>query len=299
MTSPDPTFRRLPGWQDQSTWQFLLLLVVIGASAWLVSHMREVVNPSPVSETRKDKLVKADDEAKPEVEEVPKPRARPFIGFDESRKTLPDAARESFHEACAVLRRAITPGSTGLLEDCVRHPAVTMPRARTMPLSRAAMPSFPLSIGPGFGITGDLLLTTVRLLDGTERPAVLEKTAEGYKLDWESFNGWCETDFDGLQTHVGMKVHPRLMRVNCQPTSGRAPFSEEKGISLVITHPAEKEALNTFVSETVLQRTTAGAELKSSKGGPFTLYIQPDRDTIKHGWVRVDEVICSGWVTDR
>lgn len=296
MISPDFASQGLFSRRDPSFWQFLLLLVVIGASAWLVSHMREVMNPSPESETRKKSQVAG---AKTNDDEMPKPRARPFVGFDESKEGTPELARESFQKACMVLRRAINSSSTSLLSDSVRHPDLTMPRVRSLPGPRQVVPSLPLSIGPEFGIKGDLLLTTVRLVDGSDRPVVLEKTAEGYKLDWESFTGWCETDFDGLQTHVGMKVHPRLMRVRCQRTSARSPFADEKGISLVISHPAEKETLSTFVPDAVLQRSPAGEELRYSSGGPFVLLIEADRETIQHGWVRVEEVICSGWVTDR
>lgn len=293
---PDFPTRRLFGWRDQSFWQFLLLIIVIIVSMWLISHVREVVHPSPSRDAQKSKLR---DTTKPEAVALPKPRARPFVGFDDSNDTMPDAARDSFQDACRVLRRAITSGSSSLLGDCVRHPELTMPRVLMTPSSRQVVPSLPLSFGPKFGITGDLLLTTVRLVDGAERAVVLEKTMQGYKLDWESFTGWCETDFDGLQTHVGMKVHPRLMRVRCQPTSARAPFPNEKGLSLVISHPAEKQMLSTFVPDEVLDRSPVGTELKQSSGGPFVLLIQPDRETIKHGWVRVVEIICSGWVTDR
>jgi hypothetical protein len=299
MTSPDLSTHRLFGWRDKSTWQFLLLVAVIGFSAWMISHMREVVNPSPENETSKMMKTKVIEAEQEPSEALPKPRERPFLGYDESKKALPDSARESYQEACAVLRRAIGSNSSALLSDCVRHPSVTMIRVRSMSPSRQVVLALPLIIGPQFGITGDLLLTTIRLANGNDRAVVLEKTSEGYKLDWESFAGWCETDFDGLQTHVGMKVHPKLMRVRCQPTSARAPFPELKGISIVISHPAETETLSAFVPEEALQRSPAGAELKNSSDGPFTLLIKPDRDTIQHGWVKVEEVICSGWVTDR
>jgi hypothetical protein len=299
MTSPDLSNHGLFGWRGQSAWQFLLLLAVIGFSMWMVSHMRKVVNPSRESEKAKVVKTKEFEAEQSPHDELPKPRERPFMGYNESNNALPDAARESYQEACVVLRRAINSNSTSLLSDCVRHPSVTMMRVRSMSPSRQVVPALPLIIGPQFGITGDLLLTTIRLANGNDRAVVLEKTSEGYKLDWESFAGWCETDFDGLQTHVGMKVHPKLMRVRCQPTSARTPFPEQKGIAIVISHPAEAETLRAFVSEEALQRSPAGAELKNSSDGPFTLLIKPDRDTIQHGWVRVDEVICSGWVTDR
>lgn len=299
MNSPNLSSHRMFSWRDNSTWQLLLLLVVIGFSAWMISHMREAVNPSPESETSKMVKTKVIEAQQAPSEALPKPRVRPFLGYDESKNALPDSARESYQEACAVLRRAIGSNSPSLLLDCIRHPSTTKMRVRSLSPSRQVVPALPLIIGPQFGITGDLLLTTIRLANGNDRAVVLEKTAEGYKLDWESYTGWCETDFDGLQTHVGMKVHPKLMRVRCQPTSASAPFSEQKGISIVISHPAETETLNAFVPEEVLRRSPAGSEIKDSSGGPFTLLIKPDRDTIQHGWVMVEEIICSGWVTDR
>jgi hypothetical protein len=163
---------------------------------------------------------------------------------------------------------------------------------------RKIMPAKPLTIGPQFGITGDLLLTTMRLQDGTDRAVVLQNTPEGYKLDWEGFTGWCETDFASLQAQVGLKVHPSLMRVLCQPTIVGAPFAGEAGLSIVISHPAEKESLRAFVPHAVLNKSTAASDLRRSAGAPFTLRISPDRKTILHGWVHVDEVVCAGWTTD-
>jgi|GEM_PF-2238431 len=299
MTSPDLSPHSLFGWRDKSTWQFLLLLAVIGFSTWMISHMREVVNPSRESETGKIVKTKEIEAEQSPRDDLPKPRERPFTGYNVSNNSLPDSARESYQEACAVLRRAIGSNSPALLSDCIRHPSITMMRVRSLSPSRQVVLALPLIIGPQFGITGDLLLTTIRLANGNDRAVVLEKTSEGYKLDWESFIGWCETDFDGLQTHVGMKVHPKLMRVRCQPTSALAPFPELKGISIEISHPAEAKTLRAFASEEALRRSPAGAELKNSSDGPFTLLIKPDRDTIQHGWVRVEEIICSGWVTDR
>ena len=298
MTSPDLSTHSLFGWRYKSTWPFLLLLAVIGFSAWMINHMREVVNPSRESETGKIVKTKEIEAEQSPRDDLPKPRERPFTGYNKSNKALPDTARESYQEACAVLRRAISSNSSALLSDCVRHPSVTMIRVRSMSPSRQVVPALPLIIGPQFGITGDLLLTTIRLANGNDRAVVLERTSEGYKLDWESFTGWCETNFDGLQTQVGMKVHPSLMRVHCHPTSARAPFPELKGFTIEISHPAEAETLRAFVSEEALRRSPAGAELKNSSDGPFTLLIKPDRDTIQHGWVKVEEVICSGWVTD-
>ena len=160
------------------------------------------------------------------------------------------------------------------------------------------MPALPLTIGPQFGISGDLLLTTVRLQDGTDRAVVLQKNPEGYKLDWEGFAGWCEADFSALQAHAGPKVHPCLMRVLCQQASGAAPFAGEEGLCIVISHPAEKEPLKAFVPEAVLNKSTAASSLRLSAGAPFTLRISPDRKTILHGWVRVEEIVCAGWTTD-
>lgn len=299
MTSPDPSTHSLFGWRDQSTWQFLLLLVVIGFSAWMIFHMREVMNPSSESETGDIVRMKQIEAEQSPRDDLPKPKARPFTGYNESSNALPNMARESYQEACAILRRAISSNSPALLSDCIRHPTITMMRVRSLSPSRQVVPALPLIIGPQFGITGDLLLTTIRLANGKDRAVVLEKTSEGYKLDWESFIGWCETDFKGLQAHVGMKLHPKLMRVRCQSTTAPSPFADEKGTSLVISHPAETETLSAFVPEVALQRSPAGAELRHSSGGPFVLLIESNREAIEHGWVRIEEVICSGWITDR
>lgn len=285
--------------RDQSFWQLVLLLLVLGLGAWMVSHMREMVSQGPDKEDRinnQEQMVRAS--GTPDSG-LPRPRSKPFVAFDGSAETLPESSREAFREACAVLRRVVMAEPGAIPADCVRHPELTMKRIKSLPSGRWLIPVLPPVIGPQFGMTGDLLITTVHVSDGTERPVVLQKTAEGYKLDWEGFIGWCESDFATLRAHVGIKVHPRLMRVRCETTGDRPPFAGEKGLSLVMSHPAEKGGLSAFVPEAVLQQSAAAQELRSSTGGPFTLRIAADRETIRHGWVRVEEILCSGWTTDR
>jgi hypothetical protein len=299
MNAPDSSSRGLFGWRDPSTWQFLLLLFVLTVSTWLVSHMRELAGTSGGSKSMKEKPARSFDAMNQPAADLPKPRTNPVVVFNGSKQTMPEETRQLCDDASGVLRRAINCGSLLLLQDCVRHPALTIPRARAMPSSRQVIPSDPLSIGPEFGTLGDLVLTTVRLADGSDRPVVLQNTPDGFKLDWESFVGWCETDFDGLQAHADTKALPRLMRVRCQRTSARAPFLVEEGISLIISHPAEKQNLNAFVPELALRRSAASESLRRSSGDTFVLLIMPRRDTSPPGWVRVEEVVCSGWVTDR
>jgi hypothetical protein len=282
-------------WRDPSTRQLLLLIMVVGAGAWMVSYMREAAQLGP--EAAKGKLQSAQAAPLAGESELPRPRQHPFESFDSSRQTLPESVRESFNEACAVLSRAVSAESTVILADCVRHPHLTMPRVKSQPPDRKIEPAMPLTIGPQFCITGDLLLTTIRLQDGTDRAVVLQNTAEGCKLDWEGFTGWCEASFSEILAQPG----PRsvLLRVQCRPSSAKAPSADEKGLSFTLSHPAEKQTLSAFVPEGLLRASETGKALQAARDKPFTLRVTTDAALAAKGWVRVSEIVCAGWVTDK
>lgn len=209
---------------------------------------------------------------------------------------MPEAMRKEFDQASAVLRKALGGNSMAAMESCVRHPELTMPRVRASPATRGVLPAQPIEIGPKFGVSGDLLLTTLRLRDGTHRPVAMEKKKEGYLLDWESLTGWGESTFTELLTRPNSKVV--LMRVMCSPTSAKAPFEDAGGVSLVLSHPAEQTTLSAYVPAELLKAHAAGKSLTTSRNTPFTLRLLTEKASAEQGWVRVMQIICIGWVTD-
>lgn len=219
----------------------------------------------------------------------------PELASDEE-VLMPHEAGKAFADASAVLRRAVPFSTAESLGALVRHPDITLPRCRAWSPSRPMTPMVPLKIGPKFGIMEELMVTTLLMQDGSARPVVMEKTAQGYLLDWESLAGWGECSFkDVPKLPVGQRT---LLRVNVRSSSELPSFTHELGMSFILAHPEEDLTLTAHVTEPILNKSAAGQLLRVAEDAPFVLRIAVDEDCLKHGWVRVAEVVCSGWVTD-
>jgi hypothetical protein len=199
----------------------LLLAAVLAAAAWMIWHMWSIpLRTVPVQAVQAAAVVKNEPPTPvttaPQVSPSVPAKSKPKLPFDEKSVMMPPEVRQEFDLACAVLGRAFTSGSAMALEGCVRHPEVTMPRVRALPASRGVLPVIPLEIGPKFGVTGELLLTTLRLKDGSHRPVVMEKKNGSYLLDWESLTGWCEATHPPFRQN-GAAASP-MLPIKCKST---------------------------------------------------------------------------------
>lgn len=278
-----------------------MLLVVVSLAGWTFWRVQERVNAAAATRAQAfaaDKNTKVPTVAiqADKTAIAPSAKPKPALPFDEKSVMMPAEARQEYEQACEVLREAFASGSETALESCVRHPDLTMPRVRAQPASRRVLPAMPLEIGPKFGTSGVLLLTTLRLADGSHRAVAMEKKNGRYLLDWESLTGWCEASFTELLARPSGKTV--LLRAQCSPSSAKAPFGTEKGVALVLSHPAERLSLSAFAPEELLQSSAAGKALATARDTPFTLRVMADTEHAPEGWARVVEVICTGWVTD-
>lgn len=267
-------------------WQPLLLISVIllgSAMIWWMRSMRQMsVSPviaEPVPATLPPSVLKQE----------PKPLEAPAA-------MMPLEAREVFEKAVALLRRVLLSPSIFDWEQSVRHPQITMPRLRADEGRWRVLPCQPLQVGPKFGLTDSLLVTTVRLKDGTHRPVAIEKKGDQLLLDWESFTGWGEKLLEDISTADSKALY--LVRVKVQAAVATPPFPNNTGLSFVLSHPAGRRVVNAHVSEDVLACSPASQTLAKSREGLFTLRVRPQAGSSQHGWVIVEEVVCSGWITD-
>lgn len=231
----------------------------------------------------------------PEADPLPEPVRVPFREYDSSQGVIPASARAEFDRGLITLRQALSYGGDGL-ELFVRHPDITKQRIRAFDVDRHPVLATPWQIGPKFGLTERLLLTTIHLADGTNRHIVLERTPNGHLLDWESFAGWCELKFEDINQLPSRS--PALMRVNVQPSNTRPPFTLETGASFTLSHPMEKFTLSAHATDAVLKASKVAERLRKAVPGPFTVRISADATSLRGGWVRITEVVCAGWVTD-
>jgi len=155
-----------------------------------------------------------------------------------------DKVREEFEKAATVLRQYFQSPSDDALAALLRHPDQSMPRHRTWSQKSRIVPAVPLRIGPQFGTAGSLLVTPVKMADGSSRLAALEKTEAGYLLDWESFSAWGESRFADLPQVSAEK--PALLRVTVKPSTAVAPVAG--ALSFTLTHPDERSTLAAYAT---------------------------------------------------
>ncbi len=204
--------------------------------------------------------------------------------------------RGEFEKAATVLRQYFQSPVDEELRKLLRHSDETMPRHREWALTRRIVPANPLQIGPQFGVSGSLLVTGVKLADGSLRIAALENTDQGYRLDWESFSAWGESRFTDLA-----RLEPgatALMRVTLKPSSATPPATAQGGTSFTISHTDERSTLAAYATAEVLESTPAARRLSKAGGGMFTVRLAVDAEDVKHGLARIHEVIATGWLLD-
>jgi hypothetical protein len=205
-----------------------------------------------------------------------------------------DKVREEFEKAATVLRQYFQSPSDEALAALLRHPDQSMPRHRLWAQKNRIVPAVPLRIGPQFGTAGSLLVTPVKMVDGSSRLAALEKTQVGYRLDWESFSAWGESRFADLPQLSAEK--PALLRVTVKPSTATAPVSG--ALSFTLTHPDERSTLAAYATPDSLSVSPAARKLRDAGGGMFTLLLTMSATDTKNGWANIHSVVCTGWVTE-
>lgn len=279
-----------------------MLTLVVLLAAGMVWHVERTVRPAdklwssegvPPGKSKDNTATRAE----PAPASRPSAKPAPRLPFDEASVMMPPEMRKEYDQAANVLQRAFGRGAAVPPESCLRHPEITIPRILLLPASRKPVPAMPLQIGPKFGVSGRLLLTTMRLTDGTHRPVAMEKKDGAYRIDWESLVGWCEKSFTELLARPEAKAV--LLRVHCRPSSARAPYAHESGMALTLSHPTEKGTLSVFVPHSLLSASEEGKTLAMAREAPFTLRVMADASHAGQGWARVTEVVSTGWLTDK
>lgn len=233
-------------------------------------------------------------ETKDDKEEATPPKSeKPATGPTRIPQALSaEKAREEFSHASEVLRRYFQSPTNDTLAAILRHPDQSMPRHRDWSRRHHLVPAVPLRIGPQFGIQDSLLVTSIKMADGTSRLAALEKTVSGYRLDWESLSAWGECRFNEV-----LNLPPDqtvVLRVTARPSSATAPQLDAH--SFTLSHPDERSTLAAYALSTVLARSRASRLLQSAHDAMFTVRLSAAPEG--GGWACVHEVISAGWVPD-
>ncbi len=179
----------------------------------------------------------------------------------------------------------------------VRHPEIVRPRMEKYYRAHPYSPLTAIVLRPHIRKAGSLLMTWVEAQGVTGRVFVLEQTADGFKIDWESFVIYSQIDWPELM-ETRPAESPVEVRVRASPTQWKSDaFPADEGfIAFRITQPHTGHVLFAHFNPATSKRSEALSRLLAERAGLFTLTIRYP-DNAKSGVdVLIDEVICAGWV---
>ena len=235
------------------------------------------------------KMKKDSDEAKAEVTEA----TAKDIG-------LRSEVKENFRIVARMMKEFLLARSESEIEPLIRRPFEVMPKYREWTTAVPVQPAAQFQINPKFITTDRYFLVGVPMGDGSSRLAAFEKLGKStFRLDWESFAGWCESRFVGVPKLASNRQV--LMRVNAQRSASIPPFPvKEGGLSFTLSHPDEQATLSAYLPAEVLAQGDKAARYLAGmqKRGMMTLKIYVDDECRTHGWAKIAAVPNVGWVSD-
>lgn len=215
---------------------------------------------------------------------------------------MPDSA--SGGDPAAILRqteslaqRFLAARSVGELLPLVREPAATEPKIREW-LERRGPPTDTLR---RFAAAGDLVIqgrfvsADVTLGDFTRRRLEFEQTADGFKVDWESWVGWSELPWPEFRQQ--RPTGPKLFRVIVKPGEYyNFGFADDLAWRCyMLASPDGTELLYGYVergSPLDMQVVpVAGGEPRA-----FILRLRFPPDAPSDNQVVIDSLVAEGWV---
>lgn len=156
----------------------------------------------------------------------------------------------------------------------------------------------PERIGPQFALQDRYLITSVQFPGQRPRHIAIKDTAQGSRVDWESYVGFCEMSFREIAAASSMDK-PVLVRAETYQVNPPPPgFDGKEYLALMLRHPDDGVALQALVKRADVNRTKAGRTLAANLPGRYTLRVQAVPGAAPSGWVVVPEVVCPGWVPE-
>lgn len=213
---------------------------------------------------------------------------------------LRSEVKNDFLTATRMIQSFFIARSEGEIERLIRHPKEVMPKYREWTKTHGIERPGKFQTTPKFITTDRFLLIGVPMADGSSRLAAFEKLGKAnLRLDWESYAGWCESQFaDVPKIESNRQV---LMRVNAQRSASIPPFPViEGGLAFTLSHPDEQTTLSAYLPAEVLTQGDKAARYLAGmqKRGMVTLKIFVDDECREHGWAKIAAVPNVGWVSE-
>ncbi|GEM_PF-668990 len=268
----------------------LLGLAVVGVGAWFVMGSLDSGkrNQRAVSETAADLLP-----------------AEPVVQLTEDEQNLQDEIESSVStgmnvmvESEEVVRAFLTAEKFEDLSGLVRTPDVTVPRMREWYASHQWVAPGVKQVCSGGKVTtkGVMASMSVQLDDYSIKPIAMERTPDGYLIDWESWVAWSEMDWEDL-----FKKRPTQsveVRVVCQKDSYYNRFFRDEGkwLAVKMECPGADRSLYGYIDSKTTTLTSLMGDLKSGGRVPVTIKIRFPEGSVADNQVIIEEYIQHGWV---
>ena len=137
---------------------------------------------------------------------------------------------------------------------------------------------------------------SVQLDDYSVKPIAMERTADGYLIDWESWVGWSELDWGDL--FKTRPTQPVEVRVVCQKDSyyNRLFRDDGKWLAVKMEHPGSDRLLYGYIDSETTTLTSLMGDLKSGGQVPVTIKVRFPEGSVADNQVVIEEYIQHGWV---
>ena len=298
----------VPSWENQTSssgagkggylpWVIggsLIGLGVIAVGAWLVlgapdSNQR---NDSPYSSSQLaswDEFEASGTEVEMTDEEQKKQKE-----IQDSVNTGMDVVKESEK----VVKAFLTAETAEDLEKLIRTPDVTIPRMRKWYSNHKWVAPGVKEIGYGGGITvkGVMASMSVRVNDYSIKHIAVERTSDGYLIDWESWVAWTEMPWADL-----FKKRPTELvevRVICMADSyyNRLFRDDSKWLAVRMNYPGADRSIYGYIDVKTSTLTSLLGDLKTGRPVPVTIKIRYPKDSVADNQVFIEEYVQNGWV---
>lgn len=149
----------------------------------------------------------------------------------------------------------------------------------------------------GLSRLGEVFTVAVRTRAHEEKTIAFEETADGVRIDWESWAGWSEMRWDAFM--AAKPTTPKLFRVSLDTVDYfNFDFADDrKWQSYRLISPDGEHALYGYVEKgTVLDsRLKPPSDMKSV---PLTLSLKFPENAAAANQVLIDSLVADGWVID-
>jgi hypothetical protein len=216
---------------------------------------------------------------------------------------LPPAAPETMGDAAFIsaaepmARKFLEAKSIEEMLPLVRKPDTAAPRMRGFYQDGKIKPAGMAEFNTGSFVTrlGSAMCVQIRTLDFEDRFLAFFETADGLRIDWESWSGWSEMPWDAFMAGKPVTAHVFRVKISTVEYYNNAFTDDAKWQSFFLESPNGGHAIYGYAE----QGTSLAASLKPSsdvRWAPLTLSLRYLPDATSPNQVIIEKIISDSWV---